>query len=90
MDIEKLKQDLLKEAQTLSNDFDSFCKHPNCNNCELKYEQVDCVETIIFIALCDAYALGADKQSVSHDIDKILKELFPKFYEHITKRELEP
>lgn len=89
MEIEKLKQDLLKKAETLENDFNSFCKHPNCNHCELRYEQVECVETILFIALCDGYALGSGNNIVVHDIDKMIKELFPNFYEHLTKKEIE-
>lgn len=90
MDIEKLKQDLLKEAETLSADINNYCLRKQCLRCDFYLDSELCSIKRLFIALCDGYALGADKQSVSHDIDKMLKDLFPNFYKHITKRELEP
>lgn len=89
MDIEKLKQDLIEKAKTFERDFTSFCRNNNCKKCELTTLELDCPETIMFIALCDAYALGANNQSDSNNIAKLLKELFPNFYEHLTKKEIE-
>lgn len=90
MDIEKLKQDLLKKAQTLEDDFALYCIRNKCSKCDFKKLNINCLKTRFFIVQCDAYSLGADKQSVSHDIDNMLKDLFPNFYEYITKRELQP
>lgn len=88
MDIEKLKQDLLKKSEILCADVTNYCLNRPCEKCELEFKNGLCLTLKLFIALCYGYALGADKQSVCHDIDKMLKDLFPNFYEHITKQEL--
>lgn len=85
MDIEKLKQRLLEEAKTLANNFDSYCNHSECSNCELCTDKRDCIETIIFIALCNGSAISTNNQSKFINIHKMLIELFPNFYEYITK-----
>lgn len=90
MDIEKMKQDLLKEADTLFEDINNYCTSRNCEKCDFHLGIEPCLKNRLFIALCDGYALGADKHSVNLDIDKMIKELFPRFYINVSERDLEP
>ena len=90
MDIEKLKQDLLKEAETLSEDINKYCLTRHCHRCDFHLDNEFCLMNRLFIALCDGYALGSGTNVVVHEIDELIKELFPNFYKHITKQELEP
>lgn len=90
MDIEKLKHDLMIEAETLCKDIYSYCLCSDCAHCDFNLDDELFLKKSLFIALCDGYALCSDNTITSYNLDKMIKELFPNFYIHLTKRELEP
>lgn len=90
MDIEKLKQELLIEAETLANEIKSYCSKRFCGKCDFFNEGKSCTKNRLFVAMCDAYALFSNNKTIVLEIDKMIKVLYPNFYIHLTKRELEP
>lgn len=90
MDIEILTQNLLKEAGKLYANFNDYCLSKHCPQCDFFLDKEHCFKLQLFIALCNGYALGIGSNIVVNNIDKMLKDLFPNFYEYISKQLLQP